>query len=169
MAPIGRSNSSSGDPGGVPGGPTGSDLVTVTAKSWYDIEEGYDFLYGEYSLDGGESWQRVGNPVTGSSKGKWTTLRYAYRADGAPSLFRFRYQTDGGVHLPGAFLDDIAVNSFSDDASWNNWQGYLLGPLGLGGRDGAWAFANLGVLFALLIGLVGGYLLRRTTVARQEA
>jgi NCS1 family nucleobase:cation symporter-1 len=63
----------------------------------------------------------------------------------------------------------LVINSFSDDASWNNWQGYLLGPLGLGGRDGAWAFANLGVLFALLIGLVAGYLLRRGTVRRQEA
>ena len=63
----------------------------------------------------------------------------------------------------------LVINSFSDDASWNNWQGYLLGPLGLGGRDGAWAFANLGVLFALLIGLVGGYLLRRSTVQRQES
>lgn len=63
----------------------------------------------------------------------------------------------------------LVINTFSDDASWNNWQGYLLGPLGLGGRDGAWAFANLGVLFALLIGLVGSYALRRRTVARQEA
>ena len=63
----------------------------------------------------------------------------------------------------------LVINLFSDDASWNNWQGYLLGPLGLGGRDGAWAFANLGVLVALVIGLVGGYLLRRRTVARQES
>lgn len=63
----------------------------------------------------------------------------------------------------------LVVNTFSEDASWNNWQGYLLGPLGLGGRDGAWAFANLGVLFALLIGLAGGYVLRRSTVRRQES
>ncbi|MCW2736174.1 cytosine permease, partial [Nocardioides sp.] len=63
----------------------------------------------------------------------------------------------------------LVVNAFADDASWNNWQGYLLGPLGLGGKDGAWAFANIGVLAALVIGLVGGYLLRRRTVARQEA
>ncbi|NYE35041.1 purine-cytosine permease-like protein [Nocardioides cavernae] len=63
----------------------------------------------------------------------------------------------------------LVINSFSDDASWNNWQGYLLGPLGLGGRDGAWAFANLGVLVALLIGLVLGYALRRGTVRRQES
>ena len=29
-------------------------------------------------------------------------------------------------------------------AAWLGWQGYLLGPLG--GREGAWAYANLGVL-----------------------
>jgi nucleobase:cation symporter-1, NCS1 family len=39
-------------------------------------------------------------------------------------------------------------------ASWLSWQGYLLGPFGLGGKTGAWAFANLGVLVALGIGFV---------------
>ena len=63
----------------------------------------------------------------------------------------------------------LVVNAFADDASWNNWQGYLLGPLGLGGKDGAWAFANLGVLAALALGFVVTYLARRPTVARQEA
>ncbi len=63
----------------------------------------------------------------------------------------------------------LVVNAFSEDASWNNWQGYLLGPLQLGGRDGDWAFANLGVLAALLIGFVVTALARRGTIARQEA
>lgn len=63
----------------------------------------------------------------------------------------------------------LVVNTFSEDASWNNWQGYLLGPFWLGGKEGDWAFANLGVLFALLIGLVGGFLLRRSAVRRQES
>lgn len=62
----------------------------------------------------------------------------------------------------------LVVNTFAQDASWNNWQGYLLGPLGLGGRDGAWAYANLGVLLALVIGLAGTLVLRRGTVRRQE-
>ena len=35
-------------------------------------------------------------------------------------------------------------------AGWLTWQGYLLGPFGLGGKDGAWAYANLGVLVALV-------------------
>ena len=50
-----------------------------------------------------------------------------------------------------------------------SWQGYLLGPVGLGGRDGAWAFANLGVLVALVVGFVGGAGPRPRTVRAQEA
>jgi len=69
----------------------------------------------------------------------------------------------------------LVVNNFAADASWNNWQGYLLEPLGLGTWleddgywDGPWAYANLGVLLALVASFVLGYLLRRGTVARQE-
>ena len=54
-------------------------------------------------------------------------------------------------------------------AGWLDWQGYLLGPLGLGGREGAWAFANLGVLAAFLVGLLGTLALRRSAVRAQEA
>jgi purine-cytosine permease-like protein len=53
-------------------------------------------------------------------------------------------------------------------ASWLTWQGYLLGALGLGGKDGDWAFANLGVLVALVLGFAGTLLLRRGAVRRQE-
>lgn len=50
-----------------------------------------------------------------------------------------------------------------------SWQGYLLGPVGLGGRDGAWAYANLGILVALAVGFVGTLLLERSRVRAQEA
>jgi NCS1 family nucleobase:cation symporter-1 len=53
-------------------------------------------------------------------------------------------------------------------AHWLEWQGYLLGPLGLGGKDGAWAGANLGVLFALLASFVVTALCTRAAVRRQE-
>ena len=56
----------------------------------------------------------------------------------------------------------------NSSASWLTWQGYLLDPLGFGGKEGTWAFANLGVLFALVAGflvqLIGG----RSAVQRQE-
>ncbi|MFC0546042.1 purine-cytosine permease family protein [Kutzneria chonburiensis] len=53
-------------------------------------------------------------------------------------------------------------------AEWLSWQGYLLGPLGLGGRDGAWAAANLGVLAALVIGFVVTWATQRSKVREQE-
>jgi purine-cytosine permease-like protein len=54
-------------------------------------------------------------------------------------------------------------------ASWLDWQGYLLGPLGLGGKDGAWAGANLGVLFALAVSFVVAFAGTRAAVRRQES
>ena len=52
-------------------------------------------------------------------------------------------------------------------AGWLGWQGYLLGPLG--GREGGWAYANLGVLLALLLGFVGTLVLTGRAVREQEA
>ena len=50
-------------------------------------------------------------------------------------------------------------------ASWLSWQGYFLGILG--GKEGEWAYANLGVFFALVIGFLGYFLLSRKNIARQ--
>ncbi len=54
-------------------------------------------------------------------------------------------------------------------ASWLTWQGYLLSPFGLGGKAGAWAFANLGVLIALAIGFVAHLVFGRADVRAEEA
>ncbi|MEV0208823.1 cytosine permease [Streptomyces sp. NPDC050788] len=54
-------------------------------------------------------------------------------------------------------------------AGWLDWQGYLLDPFGLGGRSGSWAYANLGVLAALVLGFLGTLALSRTRVRTQEA
>ena len=69
----------------------------------------------------------------------------------------------------------LVVNNFAAEATWNNWQGFLLEPLGLGtwnAKDGYWegtfAYANLGVLLALVLSFAITYVARRGTVARQE-
>jgi purine-cytosine permease-like protein len=53
-------------------------------------------------------------------------------------------------------------------ASWLTWQGYLLEPLGLGGKTGDWAYANLGVLVALVAGFVVQRFAGAAAVRRQE-
>ncbi len=78
--------------------------------------------------------------------------------------------TSVGTMLGASVLGwGLVINLFAEDAAWNNWQGYLLGPLGLGGRDGTWAYANVGVLVALALGFLVTYAARRGTVRRQEA
>jgi steroid 5-alpha reductase family enzyme len=57
----------------------------------------------------------------------------------------------------------FVTNTF---APWLAWQGYFL--TAIGGKDGPWAYANVGVIFALLIGFFGHVLLSRKTIARQE-
>jgi purine-cytosine permease-like protein len=65
-----------------------------------------------------------------------------------------------------AFLGwGLVTNTY---AGWLKWQGYLLGPFGLGGRGGAWAYAALGVLVALVVGFVGYLVLGAATVRAQE-
>ncbi len=58
----------------------------------------------------------------------------------------------------------FVTNTF---ASWLSWQGYFLGMIG--GKSGAWAYSNIGVIFALLIGFFGHVLLARKTIAQQES
>ena len=58
----------------------------------------------------------------------------------------------------------FVTNTF---ASWLSWQGYFMGLIG--GKDGPWAYSNVGVIFALAIGFFGHILLSRKNIARQES
>jgi purine-cytosine permease-like protein len=69
-----------------------------------------------------------------------------------------------GVVVFGTIIGwGLVTNSL---ASWLSWQGYLLSPIG--GKEGQWAYANLGVIAALLIGFIGHILLSGKHVKRQE-
>jgi NCS1 family nucleobase:cation symporter-1 len=71
----------------------------------------------------------------------------------------------------------LVVNSYAADAPWNNWQGYLLEPLGLGTLvedpsgaywEGPWAYSNLGVLLALVLSFAIAMVFRRPRIRQQE-
>ncbi|MGQ5264374.1 immune inhibitor A domain-containing protein, partial [Micromonospora sp. ZYX-F-536] len=109
---------------------TGTTTASITAKAWYDIEEDYDYLYAEVSTDGGASWTALTNSlvdagetgVDGSTSGSWVDLGYDLSAYAGQTVqFRYRYQSDGGVHLAGAFLDNVSLvkggaTAWTDDA-----------------------------------------------------
>ena len=69
-----------------------------------------------------------------------------------------------GLVLFGSVIGwGLVTNSL---AGWLSWQGYLLGPIG--GKEGQWAYANLGVIAALIIGFVGHIVLSRNAIKKQE-
>ncbi|MFJ6132688.1 immune inhibitor A domain-containing protein [Janibacter terrae] len=87
---------------------TGASSASVTAQMATDIETGYDFLYTEVSTDGGSTWTELAADDTENMT--WhaeTTDLTAYAGDKV--LFRWRYQTDGGLAKTGAFIDDITI------------------------------------------------------------
>jgi purine-cytosine permease-like protein len=101
----------------------------------------------------------------------------------ADVALRRRNYTDDDLFDPGGRYGDVrimpiallAVCTFlgwglvtNTSADWLAWQGYLLGPLQLGGREGDWAFANLGVFVSLAVGFLVTLLGGRAAVRAQE-
>ncbi|MFM2215288.1 MAG: hypothetical protein RJA88_657 [Actinomycetota bacterium] len=80
-----------------------------------------------------------------------------YRTDGRYGSWNFG---SIGVMAVGTIVGwGFVTNSF---ASWLSWQGYFLGVLG--GKEGSWAYANLGIFFALIIGFVGYFFVARKRI-----
>lgn len=101
---------------------SGISGTTLTARTAYDIEEGWDVAFLEASSDG-STWQPVatnlsstlnhngfnasGLGITGTSDG-WVDLTATLPA--GTTAIRFVYRTDPGRSLSGLRLDDIAVD-----------------------------------------------------------
>ncbi|XKF14254.1 immune inhibitor A [Knoellia locipacati] len=88
--------------------PADARRAFVKAFLQYDIEAGYDYLYAEVSTNGTD-WTKLAtlDGVSAWSEQSFNVSAYA----GQTVQFRFRYQTDGGVSQPGAFIDDISLVS----------------------------------------------------------
>ncbi|MFG2196283.1 immune inhibitor A domain-containing protein [Streptomyces sp. NPDC048639] len=122
---------------------TGKSKAELALNGWWDIEEGYDYLYAEVSADGGASWTPVDGtadgkaiPRDGGDKPALTGVSEKYKKlvfpldayAGKKIDIRFRYQTDGGAAQLGFAADEIAVTAdgkelFKDGAEGddNGW------------------------------------------------
>ncbi len=120
------------------------DTATLTFKTWYAIEEGWDYGYVMVSTDNGRSWTLLAtesttldNPFgnsfgagyTGHSGGGIAPAWIEETADltsfaGNEILLRFATITDGAVTEAGFFVDDIAIpeiNFWDDAEAENGW------------------------------------------------
>jgi immune inhibitor A len=110
----------------------------LTFSTWYDIEDGWDYLYVEVSEDGGEHWEILpgeyttdSNPAGNAFGSGWTGISGGGQSPtwvdeevdltpyaGKKVLLRFEYVTDDAVNRPGVLLDNMAISEigYRDDA-----------------------------------------------------
>ncbi|MFF7195594.1 immune inhibitor A domain-containing protein [Streptomyces sp. NPDC008079] len=122
---------------------TGKSSASLALKGWWDIEEGYDYLYTEASADGGATWTALdgtangksiprdggGTPALTGTNGAYQDLSFPLNAYAGKQIqLRFRYLTDGGVAQQGFAADAISVTAdgatvFTDGAETddNGW------------------------------------------------
>ena len=82
----------------------------LTFRTWYDIDDGYDFAFVKVSGDGGTTWDTVAQ-YTGTDTQHWartvTVDLSAYQ--GRSVLVRFEYVTDESVVGRGWEISDVRV------------------------------------------------------------
>jgi hypothetical protein len=143
---------------------------TLTFKTWYDLEEEWDFGFVEVSTDGGQTWSQLPgsitrtstNPngstawknalgsaastdaaITGSSGG-WVDASFDLPA-ASGILIRFNYYTDEAVNGRGWFIDQLQVDGVSEgfESGAPTWdRGGWLVTTGLFDNDWSLAYVN---------------------------
>jgi len=130
---------------------SGVKTATLQFRTWFDIEEDWDYFYVQASTDGGATWKIIKTPgstdtnpngnsygwaLTGKSGGAKEATWIEPSVDlsefaGKKILLRFEYITDDALNLPGVALQDIripeiqyAYNADSGDGGWQT-QGFI--------------------------------------------
>lgn len=115
--------------------------IELTFRTWYSLEEDYDYLYLEASEDG-ETWQIITTPSGTAEDPSGNSYGWGYNGvtngwieetvdlsqyAGQQVQLRFEYVTDAAVNGEGFLLDDIqidAINYSSDfEADEGGWVG----------------------------------------------
>ena len=116
-----------------------SGPIDFSFRTWYDLEEDYDYLYFEVSEDG-EHWQIITTPSGTGEDPSGNSYGWAYNGTtngwmeetidlsdfaGKKINVRFEYVTDAAVNGEGMLIDDVRVDAVdyftdfeSDDGGW---------------------------------------------------
>jgi len=119
--------------------PAGSKAA-LDYGAWYEIEEDWDYVYVEVSIDGGRNWLIIETPATSPENpigngfgpgytgrsGGWIQESVDLSPFAGEDLWvRFQYVTDDAVNASGACFRDLSIQTAgetpaitADDAGW---------------------------------------------------
>lgn len=117
-----------------------SGAITLQYKTWYDLEQDYDYVFVLASTDGGETWEIVNTPSCTNENPSGNSYGCGYNGEtdiwkeeqvdlssfaGKKVQVRFEYVTDAAVNGEGFMLDDVSIPEInystdfeSDDGGW---------------------------------------------------
>ena len=99
--------------------------LTLTFSTWFDIEEGWDYVYLLYSEDDGTNWHYLKsengtdyNPQGNNYGYGWSSTSNGWVDEsidiselaGKEVLLRFEYVTDAAVNNEGMLIDSLAIS-----------------------------------------------------------
>jgi bacillopeptidase F (M6 metalloprotease family) len=111
--------------------------------TWYHIEEDYDYLYLEASIDGGQTWNILTTPSGTNEDPSGNSYGWAYNGKsgvgespvwihelvdlsafaGDEVMLRFEYITDTALNTEGFLLDDLKIEALGYHESFENGDG----------------------------------------------
>jgi hypothetical protein len=119
-----------------------SSPITFNYKTWYDLEEDYDYVFLEISTNG-KDWRIIRTPSSTNENPSGNSYGWGYnglsggtgtwieesvdlsRYAGDQIWIRFDYITDAAVHGEGFLLDDVSIPEIGywtgfedDDGGW---------------------------------------------------
>ena len=91
---------------------TGKRHLRLSAWYRYALEPGYDYVYLEYSLDGGATWSSQPLLSFTGSRNNWVFREVdASVLDGRSNIaLRYRLVSDSSLNYDGFYVDDIALS-----------------------------------------------------------
>jgi len=116
--------------------PAGSTAV-LEYEIWYEIEEDWDYVYVEVSVDGGKNWQIIETPETSpenpigngfgagytGKSGGWLTDSVDLTPFAGEDLWvRFQYVTDDAVNAAGACFRNLSIPEAGITANDDGWK-----------------------------------------------
>lgn len=117
--------------------------VSLDYSVWYDIEEGWDYVYVLASEDAGENWDILRTPSGTDEDPSGNSYGWAYTAKsgggsqaewidesvdlspyaGGEVLVRFEYVTDAAVNGEGLLLDDVRLDAIGYESDFEDGDG----------------------------------------------
>jgi hypothetical protein len=112
--------------------------LTMTYRTWYDIEKDYDYLYLAASTDEGKTWQIVNTPSCTKENPTGANYSCGYNGQsenwieeqvdlsafaGKKVMLQFEYVTDAQVNGEGFLLDDVSVPQVNYSEDFENGEG----------------------------------------------